>query len=181
MSAAILLHRDPIPTGWAHVDELPAWIPPVRGTYWHQPRSAAIRDDGILVVHAWCGQSFYREPSAVIAVTPPLELKCGTCIGRRQGYAREDGAIFSPRDHWQLPRQCPGGPDDNDNCFACGYRLRWYRSWFSAGPTPHRPNPELAERFDPCPYHGWTQMREAPGHALACGVWRCDFVAALTI
>lgn len=190
MIDVVLLHRDPLASEkYEHVAELPAWIGPGRaGTYWHQPRSAhrhcpPLRSDCDIVVSTWCGQALYRLEAGLYAVDePPEDLRCGTCLGRRLGYDREDGAIFQPRDHWTLPTYCPGeSGDDGRNCFACGARTR-IAGGYRTTEARHRPTPELAVRFEPCPAHGWSRMQPHrmpwPSYrltGLVCGYFGCDF------
>lgn len=183
--SVVQLHRDSIAFGGEHVLELPAWIPPSRhplAAYWHQPRSAYRADDGRLIVHLWCGQGrYYAAGEPVLDLAPPNELRCGTCIGRRLGYDRDQGAIFQPVDHWALPARCPSTtPDPNDLrlCFACGRPTNAARGWWSYGLAMHGPGPALADRFEPCPLHGWQRIetRQEPLR-LVCGFFSCEHVA----
>lgn len=177
MSGLVRLHRDPIVSG-AHVLALPAWLPPSTqkgATYWHQPRSASLKADGSLTITLWCGQLRHAE-AAELAMTsePPPDLRCGTCAGRRAGYDRADGLIFTPRDHWALPAVCPSTTPAEDwrYCLACGARVSCARGWNAMGLARHAPGPGLADR-DPCPRHGWQRM-EVHGERLVCAAWQCD-------
>lgn len=156
------LHRDPVPRGTVRVVRMPAWCAPVEpGRYWHQPRSAFYAGDGRLVVHLWCGQSRNHVPRRALVDIPPIDQRCGTCIGRRLGYDRAEGSIFRPVDHFRPPRRCPGGDDGTGYCLSCGRRLRYMGRGYS-GPfeCQHRPDLDgLFERWTPCVFHGWRDMR----------------------
>lgn len=187
------LHRDPISSG-SHVKALPRWIPPMpsayrpqgRATYWHQPRSAYLKSDGIMVVSLWCGPSRFVDPALLVAVEPDCEFKCGTCVGRRLGYERAHGLIFQPVDHWALPKRCPStspDPDDWRLCLACGRKTNAARAPFGWGLAQHRPDPDLAVRFQPCYLHGWERMGLEFDHAarretgrLRCSAHACSHV-----
>lgn len=175
----VQLHRDPRFGGVEHLLELPPWIRPKKyGLYWHQPRSAVVLEDGRISIIQWCGP--HRTVDSVDALTwlAPSELRCGTCIGRRLGFDRADGAIFQPRDAWSLPKWCPGegGPGWPAFCVLCGGLVRASTSWHR-GEARHRPEPALA-RWEPCPSHGWRDMRLSwPARKLVCGLYRCDYIA----
>lgn len=174
----VRLHRDPIVHG-SHVLALPAWLPPSghpNASYWHMPRSASLRADGTLHVNLWCGP-FRNYDAATFAATsdPPDELRCGTCVGRRAGYDRENGMIFAPRDHWALPKVCPSttpDPADLRLCLACGRRTNAARGFNSYGLAFHAPDAALADRFSPCPRHGWERMW-VRDDTLVCTAFRC--------
>lgn len=163
-----------------HIVRSLPWLRPSRPDgYWHQPRSASRRPDGRLSILTWCGQMRY-EPDSMLAADAPESMRCGTCHGRRQGFDRADGLIFTPRDPWALPTRCPGEADDDDrNCVACGARVSAARGWWASGIAKHRPAPELAARLHPCPRHGWRDIRPT-GDTFACFAWRgsagrCDW------
>lgn len=160
---AVRLRREPIGGNSVRVLVLPEWARGAKGEYWHVPRSAAIYDGDRLCVSAWCGPSF-NYPQ--LTDDPPADLRCGTCVGRRDGTARTDGLIFTPRDHFALPVRCPG-ESDGRTCTACGGRVRY--SWLR-GTSVHRPAPELAVRCRPCPRHGWVsvQSHSDRGERLYC-------------
>lgn len=174
----VQLHRDPITEG-VHVLALPMWVPPARqlgSSYWHIPRSANLKADGRVSVHFWCGPfRYYQADELNLTAVPPSELRCGTCVGRRNGYDRINGTIFRPRDHWELPSVCPSttpDPDDLRRCVACGRPTNAARGWTAYGLARHAPDAALAERFAPCPRHGWRDMQIRDG-TLACCAWGC--------
>lgn len=167
------LLREPLSGNAVRVLALPEWAQGTAGAYWHVPRSAAIYDGNRLCVSVWCGVSFQRPH---LTDDAPADLQCGTCVGRRDGHARADGLIFSPRDHFALPTRCPG-ESDGRTCMACGARVRY--SWWS-GTSLHRPAPGLLDRFRPCPRHGWKGA-VARDETLVCLEWddgRCGFLCA---
>lgn len=175
------LFRDP--HEGAAVLALPGWIRPSphrRARYWHMPRSAALHSDGRITVSLWCGPS--RSTITVDDFTdePPDEYRCGTCVGRRQGFERKNGLIFTPRDHWKLPTRCPGEGTDADwrHCFACGARVHSAR-YPNYGYADHRPAAAFTDRYAPCPRHGWRDMRSPwpLNDMLICGHFRCGYVA----
>ncbi len=176
MTAKVELFRDP--GHGQHVTRLPAWIAPRGGVYWHQPRSARLRD-GSLVVDYWCGQ-MARVDVSRLSEEPPEDLKCGTCLGRRAGFDRVDGAVFHPRDHWRLPSRCPGRSweaPDFKLCIACGERVRAAQGWNAWGSAKHRAGPGLTERLRPCPRHGWKDIYHAGDGVFPCRSWQCGWVA----
>lgn len=178
MTGLLRLHRDPI-MGGAHVVALPPWmLPSSRGVYWHMPRSACVYAEGRISVVLWCGQHRNVKSFDYFTEIPPTDSMCGTCIGRRQGYDRADGAIFMPDDHWALPRVCPGqgGYGWPSYCEGCGQRVR-ARNYPNYGEAPHSPLPELAERWVPCPRHGWRHIRTLyESGRMVCGSFNCGYV-----
>lgn len=167
------------PTNGDHVASLPPWIAPNTtkpGRYWHQPRSASMYGDRLLV-HFWCGQSANVDPCR-LSDLPPEDLKCGICVGRRMGFDRENGAVFKPFDWWALPTRCPGrswNPPDFKTCLACGAKVRAAQGINAWGSAQHKPMPALADRgIVCCPQHGWMHMHETNG-GFACSLWRCDW------
>lgn len=181
---ADMLERRPIelfrdPGQGEHVSQMPPWVlPRSNGRYWHRPRSASVHGDGRLYVRFWCGQAGTVDLHRLTHEVPE-DLKCGTCVGRRAGWDRADGTVFRPRDHWALPSRCPGNswePPKYRTCFACGRPVQAARGWNAWGSASHRPDPDLADRFEPCPQHGWREMYERDG-ALVCNAWRCDWVS----
>lgn len=179
----VALHRDSAP--WPdceHLEALPAWIvPSPLGAYWHQPRSAYRCPDGALTVHLWCGQARHRVATGHLTDTEPTEMRCGTCAGRRAGYDSTAGLVFCPQDLWQLPARCPGGlAPDKDTCLSCGARPRAAQGWNAGGLAQHRPALAMADRWAPCPAHGWSRMGPRGGRQgiytyLACGHYRCSW------
>lgn len=185
------------PADGARVLALPPWIGPgprSHALYWHRPRSAYVRHDGegpLLIVSLWCGPSrfvsetprrrpLFAGPDYVrLTDVEPPEFKCGTCVGRLEGHLRADGLIFAPRDAFALPAWCPGEGDPH-LCFACGFKTRARRGWWTGGESPHRPLPALVERCEPCPRHGWENVVARDGR-LVCrrfvgnGSWYCDY------
>jgi hypothetical protein len=125
-------------------------------TYWHVPRSAAMRD-GRLGVSCWCGVSFHgRKQTLELRDDEPDENVCGTCIGRWEGAQAGGALIFRPRDEFGMPTWCPSTEsDDLNHCIACGRRV--YYSWQRGAVTRHRPDPGLLDRCRPCPDHGWSR------------------------
>lgn len=195
MSAVELIDLHVDPAEGAHVRRLPAWLPPTgRGTYWHQPRSAYWRPEAerlpfqaAYVVSLWCGQSRFYATFAGITGEPPDDFKCGTCLGRRLGYARDDGAIHQPRDWFgALPRECfsstPDPATGYRTCIACGRRVNAARGWSGRGLARHAPADALADRCKPCPRHGWRMMGERGGWShddppvFVCGAHGCAHV-----
>ena len=178
MIAKVELFRDP--GEGSRITRLPAWIAPkVGGRYWHQPRSASLHGER-LVVRFWCGQTIGNLKVTRLTAVPPEDLMCGTCIGRRAGYDREGGAVFRPRDHWKLPTRCPGNGWDRPDfklCNACGDRVRAAQGWNAWGSANHRPGPGIAERLRPCPNHGWRDIGQAADERFVCRSWRCGWAA----
>lgn len=173
-SATVSLHRDPWQAGWDHVLELPPWLRPRDGTtYWHAVRSAAWapssrhRPDR-LVVRLWCGQHRSLDRLRTDNATIQLHLTatidapgpvCATCAGRHQARDTQGRLTFRPVDAWQLPKRCPGLDDGTGHCFACGARSRYsYQRWAGASETHHHALEPLADRYQPCPWHGWSRM-----------------------
>lgn len=173
------MHRDP--TNGGRVPRLPAFCRTAR--YWHQPRSAAMYGARLTVTY-WCGAHNMDARPEHFASDPPEADRCGTCEGRRLGYERADGLIFTPRDHFADPTWCPGGTDLGGHCVSC-HRVKRVR--FSCrgygGPDECRHHPEGGMRFEPCPNHGWSWVarigdwRDAIG--LRCNHWRCEYNNAL--
>lgn len=168
------LHRDPVQAGWAPVEQLPQYVRPLApGRYWHQPRSASIGPAGELSVVYWCGQHV-RATRRDFTDSVPEELRCGTCVGRRLGFDGAEGAVFSPRDHWRLPTRCPGRTWGEDGlCLACGNKVKAKAGPWASGMATHRPGEGLAQRWEPCPFHGWRDAYER-GRGLSCG-WGCGW------
>jgi hypothetical protein len=161
------------------VRELPMWIGPRSraGTYWHIPRSALDFGDRI-AVSMWCGVSFPGIRGDLPLVDPPEGVKCGTCLGRYEGAHGLNGLVFTPRDDFALPRLCPGRDVVGGCCSACGLPVRW---WLGR-PQRHAPTSEFAERYTPCPDHGWTNVDADEHGRVVCSSthvpwWgRCGFV-----
>ena len=175
------LHRDPIARADASaVLALPPWLKPDPGSwgaYWHQPRSASF-DGTVLSVTLWCGQHRFVHYEGLFADEAPPERACGTCAGRREGYDRERGRVFSPRDHFgQPPRLCPVLELEPGQC-VCGRRLRM--SWgYSTSYSRHPTGPALVKRAKPCPRHGWSRIQTRgryPAEAIVCGDFQCGWV-----
>lgn len=191
------LHRDP-GTSSEPLLFLPGWVPPVTDMqrYWHQPRSAEARPDGLVYVRLWCGQARVL-PRAVLTDEAPESMRCGSCVGRWLGWLGAAGLTFTPRDHFAPPPWCPGGDDGTGHCIACGRKLRHRISWASGsgGECQHRPDPAIVDT-PCCPIHGWKYMRPRgvysgrkrtlsfPGSELrwsrrwvhdelVCTMWRC--------
>lgn len=172
----VRLHRDP--SDGVHLYALPAWVrPSAYGIYWHIPRSATRWEPtrrfpaGRIAVDTWCGQLRHVDRT-MLTQRAPADLSCGTCVGRYAGYRREGGTIFSPHDHWKMPKKCPGTDDGNGWCFACGERVRYRCSAGGVNESRHVPLPALTERWEPCPRHGWRNVRAMDG-VLRCTYWRC--------
>jgi hypothetical protein len=188
----IPLFRDPS-EDVRRVTQAPKWLRPMEygtGLYWHIPRSAHFFDayrrvhvdrKVNLSIWTWCGQLRF-VPVADLTDSEPTGDKCGTCVGRYEGWTGLQGLRFSPRDHWAFPKWCPGSAEAEDDrkCFACGGRTRWhYHSYGGAIEARHHPEPALVDQFTPCPRHGWRDMRTAydvrrPA-GLKCISWQCDW------
>lgn len=180
---ALLLHRDSMPPGMLPVIELPAWVRPAAGRYWHMPRSAFRKPHGRWIsVHFWCGQiRRVANRRGTWSAEPAEEYRCGTCVGRRAGFDQVDGLIFRPRDPWALPPRCPGRDWDDPKtrqCMACGRVTNWSHSTPAGsglGIAQHRPEPELATRWAPCRWHGWRSMGFRD-ERLVCFAFQCTTV-----
>ncbi|WP_311208766.1 MULTISPECIES: hypothetical protein [unclassified Aeromicrobium] len=139
---------------------------------WHQPRSG-YRIDRVdrTVVALWCGQHINDLEHAVACDTPPDgEPACGTCAGRRAGYAGDDGLIFQP---WTIdrPDTCPGWRGLYEalprtrvaRCLTCGALapLRAVGGWHTGDEVIARH--ETGEQLvDPCPFHAWRNLARDP-------------------
>ena len=69
-------------------------------TRWHLIRSAydvlyEWADDISRVTMYWCGQQRSRRLMTTETI-PPGEPTCGTCYGRREGWRRNHGLLFTP-------------------------------------------------------------------------------------
>lgn len=165
----IALLREPLADALnaERVLELPKFVRSGVGTYWHIPRSAALRHGQHLTVSVWCGPSFHDHKTPLLLTdVEPTENICGTCIGRWEGSQVADGpTIFRPRDEFATPRWCPSTDSDADSmCIACGHRIRPYGWQGHIG--QHRPGPLFAERCRPCPDHGWSRAGTRNGRVV---------------
>lgn len=143
---------------------------------WHLVRSAydVLREwsDSIdRIVTYWCGRSTSRGVMTADAV-PDSEPTCGTCYGRREGWLRNHGLLFTPYDQVP-PKVCPASgwldlavsiEGNYYRCLACGATVRGW--WFGgayggrSGLTRHSPGPDLVE---PCQFHAWRDLVLATG------------------
>lgn len=180
--SGIALVREPLsPRALGHVDTLPRWaMPEAPEGYWHIPRSAEVHYEDYGAVRFWCGQQRWMLFSRMTNQTPPT-MRCGTCEGRASGYeSKGDGAIFSPRSHFDAPKVCPWTirGDRDDRCPFCGGKPRYRRSYVHYDEVQHRPGEWIAS-VPPCPRHGWKYMRRV-GDQLRCQDWgmrpSCDHV-----
>lgn len=187
------LLREAIGEG-SRITALPPWLGPAPtcrsgARYWHRPRSAYRKPDGVVVVSVWCGPHFFvgspRHGPYMLVDEVPVDERCGTCEGRWLGHRRDDGLIFSPRDPFAPPKRCLGNdtvPGNHRECLLCGGRVRGAYGWWSSGTAQHAPGPALLERYRPCPRHGWPRLfttwdRAGATHTteLVCHVHGCDY------
>lgn len=161
-------------------------------TRWHLIRSAydvlyEWADDISRVTMYWCGQQRSRRLMTTETI-PPGEPTCGTCYGRREGWRRNHGLLFTPH-HQTPPKVCPGSghlslavniEGSTYRCLACGSMVRgWaFESGYRAryGLRRHAPGPDLVQ---PCPFHAWRDLVLARDGVMDVAACLCQTRAVL--
>lgn len=157
-----------------------------RSTRWHLIRSAEDHifegGDGEIwrTMTFWCGP---MSRNVITADEPPEnEPVCGTCFGRREGWQRNHGLLFTPHGI-EAPKVCPASRhmalavdvgDGYYRCLACGCTVR---GWTFGSPycpdyglRTHAPGSGLVE---PCPWHAWRDLVKADGPDGPVAACRC--------
>jgi hypothetical protein len=167
------------------ITEGPAAALGPRSSRWHLVRWAEDRiykwGSGEIVRHVafWCGQ-FGRTEFVYADVVPDGQPTCGTCYGRREGWMREQGLLFTPHEA-KRPSVCPGSRRDDlyedvfdgwYRCLVCGetvrgwcFGSRYNPSW---GLRTHPPGQSLV---DPCEWHGHLSLvlaKDGPTTLVTC-------------
>ena len=160
-----------------------------RSTRWHLIRSA---EDYISPYSGelhrsltyWCGQ-FASRDALTMDEPPQNEPVCGTCFGRREGWQRNHGLLFTPHGITP-PKVCPGSRhmylavdagDGYYRCLACGCTVRGWsfgsRYCPDYGLRTHAPGSDLVE---PCPWHAWRDLVRADGPSGTVAACRCQVI-----